>query len=90
MYEIDFDDVGLIIIENCVYYDTFYSDDTYDLNSKSWDLHFFDFPNDNEGNLYALHKDYQHCSQLRSSLLCPKPLLYFLWEGQPMKLKDEK
>ena len=90
MFEINFDDVGVVIVEDATYYDTLYADDTSDLEFSTFDVHLFDFPKINEGNIIFLNKQYQHGSDINSTLMCPNPFIFFQWRGSAMKLKPEK
>ena len=90
MFNINFDEVGVVIVEDATYYDTLYADDTSDLEFSTFDVHFFDFPKINEGNIILLNKQYQHGCDINSTLMCPNPFIFFQWQGSAMKLKQQK
>ena len=89
MFDINFDDVGVVIVEDATYFDTLYADDTSDLEFSSFDVHFFDFPRINEGSIILLNKQYQHGPDINSTLMCPVPIIFFQWRGSAMKLKQQ-
>jgi hypothetical protein len=83
-WEIDFTNVGIVIVENCSYYDTVYGEE-----DDSYDLHFVDLIDCSLGSLLFLDKRYQHGSNIVPTMTCPTPLIFFLWCGKPMKLKKK-
>ena len=90
MYNVNYDDVGVVIVEDATYDDTLYADDTVELERSTYDVHFFDFPKMNEGNLLFVHKNYQHGVNITSTLMCPNPIVFYYWGGQAMQLKIKK